>query len=234
MSTRYYAWQFILLLLSIISAVSCQRSILPADNLTDNRSQAELLAPPAENISAAFDNNLLPQYETDELLKNVTDNALQAQVPAVLSENISKEFDEKLIDQFETAGIHLEKYELGDRIVYFYQRKIGEAIVEFDYINYQFDKTTKQLLKKTIHWRTDLPESLPPLAITKEETASLVNGTFEFADLYFISPDSVVLPIKPTPTNPCWVVRSINNGNMTVIIIDATTGKVLGYGVPPP
>ncbi|GAH13281.1 unnamed protein product, partial [marine sediment metagenome] len=49
-----------------------------------------------------------------------------------------------------------------------------------------------------------------------------------------ISPESDVFPIKPTPQNPCWIVRSIDNNKITVTIIDAINGKVLGYGVPPP
>ena len=63
----------------------------------------------------------------------------------------------------------------------------------------------------------------------------MVRGEVQFAYLYFISPDSWRYPIKPTPENPCWVVRSIDeNENMIVTIIDAVEGKILGYGVPPP
>jgi hypothetical protein len=47
------AWQFIiLLLLLIVSSVSCQQPKLPAENVTENTSQALKPAGPSENISA--------------------------------------------------------------------------------------------------------------------------------------------------------------------------------------
>jgi hypothetical protein len=72
------------------------------------------------------------------------------------------------------------------------------------------------------------------LVITKEEAESMVRGEVPFTKLYIISPYSVVFPIKPTPENPCWIVRSVDNGNTIVTIIDAMNGKILGYGVSPP
>jgi hypothetical protein len=138
--------------------------------------------------------------------------------------------NDNLLAPYERSGRQFEKYELGDKIIYFYQRKIGDAVVEGDYINYQFDKNTKQLLAKKTQWRNDLPESLPPLAVTKEEATSAVKGITKSVELYFISPDSVVFPINPAPENPCWVIRTSSN----IIIIDAVTGHILGSGLPPP
>ena len=62
----------------------------------------------------------------------------------------------------------------------------------------------------------------------------MVEGEIQFSKLYILSPDSDVFPIKPTPENPCWVVTSINEGHMEMIIIDAVTGGKLGNGIPPP
>jgi hypothetical protein len=62
----------------------------------------------------------------------------------------------------------------------------------------------------------------------------LEKGEIQFSELYIILPDSDVFPIEPTPINPCWAVRSIIDGMLTVTIIDAVTGENLGNGVPPP
>jgi len=141
---------------------------------------------------------------------------------------------DNLLAEYETGDKQFERREIGDKIVYFHQRTIDDAIVEGDYIVYQFDKDTKQLLDKKIHLRKDLPEHLPSLTITEKQAESIVKGKIQSTKLYFISAESDVFPIKPAPENPCWVVRSIDNDNMDVTIIDAVTGEVVGYGVPPP
>jgi len=142
--------------------------------------------------------------------------------------------EDELLGKYEKSDLPFKRAEIGNMIVYGYQRKIDNATVEGDYINYQFDKDTKELKKKIIHWRDDLPEHLPPV-IPEEEAESIVRGKVQFSKLYFISPNSVVHPIKPTPKNPCWVVRGIDeNGNMIDTIIDAVEGKILGYGIPVP
>jgi len=130
--------------------------------------------------------------------------------------------------------IKFEKYEIGNLLVYFHQRRIENAIVEGDYIRYKFNKTTGELLNKTIHWRTDLPEHLPKI-ISKEEAESKVKGEIISAKLYFISPDSKVFPVKSTPENPCWIIwSSTEDEGLIITIIDAVNGEILGYGIPPP
>ena len=118
-------------------------------------------------------------------------------------------------------------------ISYFHQRKIGEAIVEKDFIRYRFHMDTGELIDEKKRWREDLPDQLPPI-IRKQEAELMVEGEVRFSTLNYISPESEVFPIKPTPTNPCWVVRSKVGGRPVVTIIDAVTGEKLGYGVPPP
>jgi len=142
--------------------------------------------------------------------------------------------DDDLLGKYERSDKEFKKLEIGDKIVYFHQRMIDGAIVEGGYILYQFDRYTKELLDKKIHWQAGLPEHLPPSMITKEQAELMVKGKVQFTKLYIISPESDVFPIKPTPKNPCWVVRSIDNNNITVTIIDAVNGKILGYGIPPP
>ena len=142
--------------------------------------------------------------------------------------------EDELLGKYEKSDRLFKRAEIGDMIVYGHQRKIDDAIVAGDRIVYQFDKDTKELKKKIIHWRDDLPEHLPPV-IPKEQAESMVRGKVQFTTLYFILPDTPVFPIDPTPRNPCWVVRSIDeNGNMIITVIDAVEGKILGYGVPPP
>ena len=144
---------------------------------------------------------------------------------------IAKEDD--LLGKYEESDKIFKRYEIGNMIVYWHQRMIDDAIVEFDYIRYEFDKNTKEFIEKDVHWREDLPEHLPPI-ISSEQVESTIRGQILSTKLYYISPESNVFPIKPTPKNPCWVVRSIDDGRMVITIIDAVYGEILGYGVPPP
>ena len=138
-----------------------------------------------------------------------------------------------LIKKYETGDKKFKRFEIGNTISYFHQRIIDGAVVENDFIVYQFDRRTKELIDKKMHWRTDLPEQIAT-KITQKHAESMVKGEVQSAKLYIISPESHVFPLDPTPENPCWVVRSITDGNMIVTIIDAVTGKIAGYGVPPP
>jgi hypothetical protein len=138
-----------------------------------------------------------------------------------------------LLAKYETGDKEFKRIEIGDMIVYFHQRMIDGAIVEKDFLVYQFDKDTKELLEKKIHWRSDLPEHVT-VEVTKEEAESMVKGEVQFSKLYLISPESDVFPLEPTPQNPCWVMRSHHHGRPIVTIVDAVDGEVLGNGVPPP
>lgn len=127
------------------------------------------------------------------------------------------------------------RHEIGDKIVYFHQRRIGEAIVEKDYINYQFEKQNETFLKKTENWQPNLPEQLPSLKLTQDQAMAMVEGDPQFANLYFISPESDVFPFDPFPQNPCWIVNSLDERGFAMLtIIDAVTGKNIGRGIPPP
>jgi len=143
--------------------------------------------------------------------------------------------EDELLGKYEKSDRSFKKFVSDRTIVYLHQRKIDDAIVEKDYINYQFDKNTKELIKKTVHWRDDLPEHLPKI-ITREEAESMVEGKIMYTDLWFIDPDSWMFPITSTPNNPCWAVRIADDKgyNIDVIVIDAVEGKILGHGVPFP
>ncbi len=138
-----------------------------------------------------------------------------------------------LLGRYETRNMKFEKLEIGDRIVYWHQRIIEGVIVEGDFISLQFDKVTEELLKKKVHWRDDLPEHLN-VTISKEKAEAMVNAQEVSATLYIISPESKVFPTNPSPKNPCWVVKSSENRKITITIIDAVTGTMLGHGVSPP
>ncbi len=139
-----------------------------------------------------------------------------------------------LLEKYETGNKQFKEVQIGNKIVYYYLRKIGDATVEKDYIVYQFDKNTKELIVKKTHWRDDLPEKLPEIRITKDQAESIVKGEVLFSKLYIISPESDAFPIVPTPENPCWAVRSTNQGNLIMTVVDAVEGSILGYGIPPP
>ena len=150
--------------------------------------------------------------------------------------------NDHLLNKYEQSDRKFKRLEIGDKIVYFHQRAINNAVVENDFIIYHFDRNTEELLDKKVHWRSDLPEESPhllapegaPFLITKENAESMVEGEVQFSRLIVISPESEVFPVESAPGNPCWVVRSIADGDPVVTIIDAVTGEFLGYGVPPP
>ena len=83
--------------------------------------------------------------------------------------------EDELLGKYEKSDLLFKRMEIGNMIVYGHHRKIDDAIVEGDRINYQFDKSTKELKKKIIHWRDDLPEHLPPV-ISKEEAESIAKN----------------------------------------------------------
>jgi hypothetical protein len=123
--------------------------------------------------------------------------------------------------------------EIADHLVYFHQRKIGEALVQGDYKLYHFDKASRQLMRTRSHWREDLPKKLPP-TITQAAAEKKVAGQIRFSGLYYLEDNSAVFPVTPTPANPCWAVEAATPTGVEVTVIDAVTGVVLGNGVPPP
>ena len=134
----------------------------------------------------------------------------------------------------EPEGREFQVLEIEDLTVHFHERMIGFAKVQGDYIVYQFDTETGELLARKTQWRDDLPGELPDLSMNIAQAEAMVEGEVQSAKLYFISPDSPVFPIEPTPVNPCWIVKSIVGGYQKVTVIDAVEGGILGYGVPPP
>jgi hypothetical protein len=138
-----------------------------------------------------------------------------------------------IISQYESGDKEFEEIEIGEMVVFWHQRMIDGAIVEKNQIVYQFDKNSGQLLEKKVSWRDDLPEHIE-IFVTQAEAEMLAGGEVLFSGLYMISPESDVYPLDPTPQNPCWVVRIIENGMLRIDVMDAITGKFLGHGVPPP
>jgi hypothetical protein len=139
-----------------------------------------------------------------------------------------------LLGKYESGDRAFREGVFGDKVVYYHQRMIGDASVEKDNIIYQFDRETGELLEKRVNWRDDLPEELPADLILREDAESAAGGDVQFSRLYYISPESVVFPVEPTPDDPCWIVRTIVDGRLSVKIVNAVTGELLGDGVPPP
>jgi len=138
-----------------------------------------------------------------------------------------------LLKNYEKDYKNFEEKEIGDKVVYFKQRKIGEAFVEWDYVLYHFEKQSKKFVDKKVKWRDDLPDKLPKI-IAKEQAEVFAEGKVENSMLYFISPESDVFPNIKTK-NPAWVVRSKNEqGRLILTVVDAVTGEKLGYGISPP
>jgi hypothetical protein len=68
-----------------------------------------------------------------------------------------------LLKDYETGGREFTRVQIGDRTVYSHQRTLNGAIVEKDFIVYQFDRDTEKLVDKRTHWRPDLPEEVVPV-----------------------------------------------------------------------
>lgn len=139
-----------------------------------------------------------------------------------------------LVSKYEPGERAFKEYESGALVVYYHQRMVDDAIVEKDYVLYQFDKATEELVAVKSHWREDLPEHLPAGLLTPGEAEALVDGEVLRSTLYLISPESDVFPLDPVPQNPCWVVRHVIDGNLVVTVVDAAEGRIVGNGVPPP
>jgi len=124
---------------------------------------------------------------------------------------------------------------IGDLRVEFHQRRIGSAIVEGDYVLRHYD-VDGRLVKAERQWRADLPDVLPQV-ISRSEAQERVSGEKLFAQMYYIAEYSDVHPVRTA--NPCWIVASVvTSENGLAIredaIVDAVTGELLGYAVPPP
>jgi hypothetical protein len=141
-----------------------------------------------------------------------------------------------LMQGIDEGGRHFDEIEISEKmVVYFHQRTVGEATVEKDFIVYQFDRQSGELLARKSHWRDGVPDRLPPVLLTAEQAAAAVDGTIRDVRLYILSPESDVFPLDPAPTNPCWVVYSLDAGGALVLsVIDAVDGSFLGNGAPPP
>lgn len=135
-----------------------------------------------------------------------------------------------------------------DHVACWYQRMIGEAIVEGDHLYYLFDPETGVLLKKQVWWRSDLAEHLPSQLISREEAEATAQGEAQYSLLVLMHPDSdtfrelnkspadsdTIQTTKPTTENPCWVVFSYTgqadeDTPMRLTVVHAVTGEVLGY-----
>ncbi|MBW2172758.1 MAG: hypothetical protein JRF69_12450, partial [Deltaproteobacteria bacterium] len=121
---------------------------------------------------------------------------------------------DNLLSKYEKSDRKFKRSEIGDKIVYFHQRTINGAMVENDFVIYQFDRNTEELLDERVQWRSDLPEDgdrlwakeeAPPL-IAKQNAESVVEGEVQFSQLIIISPESEVFPIGLDSPTPCWVV----------------------------
>jgi len=133
-------------------------------------------------------------------------------------------------------GVEFEELVIGDMRVEFYQRQVGDAIVEGDYIVRQYDVESGELVKEIIEWRSDLPEELP-LTIGRDEAIERVGGDVAFAELYYLADGSPVHPVYSP--NPCWVIDATlpvdrSTQYVTSSVVDAVTGELLGRASPPP
>ena len=131
-----------------------------------------------------------------------------------------------------------KKITVEDDVIFYSQRMIGNAVVEKDQSVYIFDKASGQLKNKKISFRTSgpkLPGQLPSNLMTKEKAELSVEGNSKYSILYYASPESDIFKIDFDRSKPIWAVTSFDDNDIaSVTVIDATTGRKLGDGVPPP
>ena len=149
------------------------------------------------------------------------------------SEKIVTPENDPLLGKYEKGSKAFLRCEIGDMVVYFHQRTIKGAMVEKDFIVYQFDMLSEALLCRRVNRRENIPAFSSP-AISQVEAESLVEGEVFSTRLLIISPESDVYPLEPVPENPCWVVRHVKNNDMNLAVIDSMTGEYLGKGISPP
>jgi hypothetical protein len=191
-----------------------------------------------ENAQMRSDGHRFPQRATSPLLVfTLVVVAVLALGPACTgAEPWTVASQVSLLERFGDGGRHFDGIAISeDLAVLFHQRMLDGAIVEKDYVVYQFDRHTGELLARKSHWRDDLPSRLPALSLSDLDAEAVIEGEILFTDLFVISPESDVFPLDPTPTNPCWVVHSVSvRGVRTVSVVDAITGAIVGPGIPPP
>ncbi len=129
-------------------------------------------------------------------------------------------------------GLQRHWKEGSDVVVCYGHQAVDEASVRGTELYYMFDVESGALLKKRIGWRHDLPEHLPPLAISREEAEAMVEGEVRWSTLGFLSPDALDFGITtPTFREPCWFVSAKEDDGLTcpwMTVINAMTGEVIG------
>ena len=129
-------------------------------------------------------------------------------------------------------GLQRHWREGSDVVVCYGHQAVDEAGVGGTELYYMFDVESGALLTKRISWRHDLPEHLPPLAISREEAEAMVEGEVRGSELGFLSPDAMDFGITtPTFREPCWFVSAKEDDGSTcpwMTVINAMTGEVIG------
>ena len=123
---------------------------------------------------------------------------------------------------------------IADRVVYYRQRMIGDAMVIGDLHAYHLDKDSMSLLNEVRRWRDDLPETLPEV-VSQAFAESMVDGHIVSSQLAYLPQGPSIFNLDPVPCHPCWIIRTTWTGeDITIHIIDGVTGAFLGYADPPP
>jgi len=118
---------------------------------------------------------------------------------------------------------------------YVHHREIDGIPVHGNWISYQFNHHTGELLNKEVIWRDDLPDEAPEILVSEEEILQRFEGAN--AHLTYLEP-SPECSIELT-TNPCWYVSHWKDlydpatnttcpFNDYTKVVDAVTGQVLG------
>ncbi len=132
--------------------------------------------------------------------------------------------------------LNFQKTTIGDKDVYFAQQEItdGKHTVKVldSWVKIQIKEG--KILKKEDSTKKISKDILNKITIEKKDVISQVQGEVQSAEYYILSKTSPVFENIKTD-NPVIVVHSLNEqGNVDIIVFDATNGENLGKAVPPP
>jgi hypothetical protein len=126
---------------------------------------------------------------------------------------------------------------IGDLRVLWRDRMIGGVRVQGDFEKYLFGGNTGVFLGGIVRWREDLPNTLPTGLLTKTQAEAIAfqatKKTPRRSYMLYNASGSSVFPVDLPTDHPCWIVY-VDDEAHVIPIIDALSGKVLGYGTPVP
>lgn len=125
--------------------------------------------------------------------------------------------------------------------IYYHIRKIHDitrgltAIVAGDDIVYTYDPSSRLFIAQKRKWTTGVPTTIPSTVLSPGKAAETLKGTTSHENLYYITADADIFHgIDIKRPSFVYAITGTENDVPVELIVDAVTGKTIGYGTPPP